>query len=190
MTDEQKKILAQLRAHFRDVPYPGDKNIVRHSCWECDPIRDTFKGKSWEPFLNNPYDLLGYFHREPRLKIRRDCLSLLTGEAFHYFLPLFLAAAVLDPAEADVMTISLTHGFDPGPQPEPAEDSLKSWQHNHDKCKNLLEAMTPEQRRTAAAVFRVLIAVEGDCSIRPNYADAIENLETGKVVGWRLPRPE
>lgn len=190
MKAEHKEILDQLRAHFRDVPYPGDKNIVSHSCWECDPIRDALKGQVWEPFLNNPYDLLGYFNREPRLKIGRDCLPLLTLEAFHYFLPLFLAAAVLDPAEADVMTISLTHWFDPGPQPEPSEDSMKDWQRNHDKSQKLLEAMTPAQRRTAAAVFRVLVAVEGDTPVRPNYADAIENLETGKVVGWRSPRPE
>jgi hypothetical protein len=175
ITEEQRVVLERLERAFAEVPYPGDDKIAKHDCEECEEIRALFAGKHWRDYLYRPFELLGYFPpREPTIRMDRGCLPLLTTEAIHFFLPLFLSATITDPAEADCMIDALP--FDPGIHDKGSSD----WQWSYGRCKALLESMSDDQRQA------VRLAMESiDRGRVPRYADAIENLIAGSPVAWK-----
>src|SRR5437879_13330744 len=69
---------------FAGVPYPGDDNITRcpYNCPECREMGDYFKGRTWTG------------HAVKDLRERHTALLLFTPEAFQYFLPAFMFAAI------------------------------------------------------------------------------------------------
>ena len=71
-------------AAFANVPYPGDNEITRcpYRCRPCQEIADYFKGTTWDS------------HQIDDLRDHHTALSLFTPEAFHYFLPTFMLAAL------------------------------------------------------------------------------------------------
>jgi len=80
-----KTLIVEIKTAFSNVPYPGDSKLVDHSCWECDEIAAQFKGKSWKELLKYSTTWLD-----------RDTafVSLLSPDAYHYFMPLCLIASL------------------------------------------------------------------------------------------------
>lgn len=103
------KVTGELRAAFTDVPYPGDDHIASHPCDECQEVIERFRGKDWKDYSEKPLEL-----------VRNDewCLSLMDPEAFHYFLPLFFLAALLDYNGAGNITEVLPWKFVPEDDPK------------------------------------------------------------------------
>lgn len=101
MTEVQDRVRLrwEIEEAFAAVPYPGDDAIVSHGCWECDEAASAFKGKRWQDYADRPLALVG--------PPNRDALPLLTPQAFRYYLPLALLAAVDLYKEADILTDSI-----------------------------------------------------------------------------------
>jgi hypothetical protein len=97
---EHQEFLIQLRNAFKSVPYPGDDHIVHCSydkewggsidgpCVECSEVVQYFRGK---PQLgHDPKDLSWVAFG----------LQAFTPQAFCYWLPSFIEAAILHPQDA------------------------------------------------------------------------------------------
>lgn len=199
LTEEEKALLRDIREAFAEVPYPGDDRISKKHytvsgipCEECADVRRVFKGKKWRDYFENPYQLLGYFPpRKPTSIIGRDFMPLLGTSAFHYYLPLFLAAMIVEPNEADVMWDGLPGRFDPGRRPDPSvkPEDANLWETKYARCADLIFAMSKAQRSAAAAAIRHLYRDEReDYADRPSPEDAARNLDAGKVMAWMRPR--
>jgi hypothetical protein len=181
LSEKQRGILERIERAFAPVRSPD--YITNHRCWECDDVTRTFLGKKWHDYLYRPYELLGYFApREPTIKVSRDCFPLLTRGAFHYFLPVFLAAMVIDSREADVMIDSMPGQFDPGPPRSPRGDR-KRWELKCEQCEDLIRLMSEDQREAVACALE-FFGPDTD-RIPPTRQDAIENLRAGAVIAWR-----
>ena len=76
---------------WRDVPYPGDGKIFTPESYDDEDIVNYFGGTTWRG--HNPADL----------RAHSSAFTFFTPEAFHYWLPAFMIAAIQDPAEADVI---------------------------------------------------------------------------------------
>ena len=190
-TEEQRILLRDIERAFAPVPYPGHENITKvhfatcgDECKECADVRKVFRGKDWRNYLQHPYELLGYFApRKPTSKIGRDFLPLLMVQAFHYYLPLFLAGMIIDPREADVMLDGIPSHFDPGPKSASSAKDAELWEHRNARCAQLFAAMNEAQRKAAADALRFIFRKEtSDYGIRPSPADAIRNLEAGEII--------
>jgi hypothetical protein len=90
------KIKEQVKSAFAEVPYPGDSNIVQGSSLEAKEIESFLKGKHWEDIT-----LESLRHNPPMDP--SACLSFMTREAFHYYLPAFLIITIDWKHEADVI---------------------------------------------------------------------------------------
>jgi hypothetical protein len=116
-------LIRDIYAAFSNRRYPGDNEIVHCEydarwggklpgpCRECSEVVDYFKGKS--------------NRRLAARKLRGISFALFTlaPQAFLFWLPSFLAAAVRDPREADVVLGSLEFRF------RPPRDSVEArWQ--------------------------------------------------------------
>jgi hypothetical protein len=98
--------------------YPGDENITRctydkkyggkydGSCGECVTIADFFRGKLWRELSAT------------ELRIHGQADILFTVEAYCYYLPAYLTAALRDRQELDVCVDHLSYRF--GPKTEDA----------------------------------------------------------------------
>src|SRR5438270_13812260 len=83
-----QELARQVETAFSDVPYPGDDAIVplydnEPHCDECANLARTFRSKNWQSV---PLEILF---------LERGSLPLFTAEAFRYYLPAFLRAALL-----------------------------------------------------------------------------------------------
>ncbi len=165
---EQQAILQAIEKAFAVVPYPGDDGIVEMHyalcgapCINCVEVRELFVGRHWKDHFQKPYDLLGYFPpREPAIRMCRDSVPLLKDEAFHFWLPLFLSAILLDEDEADLLITSVLGKFCPQTTQNP------SW---------LLLLMTEEQRMITIDVLRPFAGFAHE-------KQALENLRIGVVT--------
>lgn len=195
LTEDERILLREVKLAFADVPYPGDDRITKMHftvsglpCQECEAVRRAFAARKWPDYFEDPYQLLGYFPpRRPTSIIGRDFMPLLRVSAFHYYLPLLLAAMMIDPAEADVMWDGLPGQFDPGRRPDPAvkPEDADSWETKYAYCADLMFAMSPAQRAATAAVIRHLHEGERAAGGEwPSPEDAARNLDAGKVIAW------
>ncbi len=91
-----------IQTAFAEVPYPGDNNITRcpYHCRPCQEITDYFKGKGWEG------------HAVEDLRDHHTALSLITAEAFHYFLPAFMLASLESYNSTDILPDSIRFHFE------------------------------------------------------------------------------
>ncbi len=92
----------RIKTAFAEVLYPGDNNITRcpYRCRPCQEIADYFKGKTWEG------------HGVEDLRDHHTALSLLTPEAFHYFLPAFMLASLESYDKTDILPDSIRFHFE------------------------------------------------------------------------------
>jgi transposase len=184
---------------FTDAPYPGDDRITTVHlsvcgipCLECAEVAAAFAGKDWRDYLERPYELLGYFPpREPVTAIGRDFMPLMTTEAFRYFLPVLLAAMIIDPEQADVLLDGMPSEFDPGSQADDVLGDLVQWRWCHDRARRLLESMSDRERQAVALALRYVQGTNPEADtdrIYPTVNDAIENLLAGAPVAWTRHR--
>jgi hypothetical protein len=85
------ELVRLIEAAWRDVPYPGDGHIIHPGPPDIDDIVDYFAGTTWRG------------HDATDLRCHSAAFSYFTPEAFHYWLPAFMIAAVRDPRSADVI---------------------------------------------------------------------------------------
>lgn len=88
--DERKEIIQEVERSFANTTYPGDDKLVMNpNHYEADDVIQDFKGKRWEEITLE----LAYKHRLS--------LPLFTSEAFRFYLPGLLVAALQAPDEAE-----------------------------------------------------------------------------------------
>ena len=87
---------------FASVPYPGDGNITRcpYNCSECTRVALYFKGKTQAS------------HKEEDLRANHVALSLLTPEAFQYFLPAFMLMSLNSYEKGDIIPDAIRFHFE------------------------------------------------------------------------------
>lgn len=91
------ELIALIEQAFADTVYPGDDKIINGShCEECAGIAEAFIGKRWSSLTDVKF-----------LRRYESALNLMYSEAFRYYLPAFMRAAVIDPKTADVILHSL-----------------------------------------------------------------------------------
>jgi hypothetical protein len=183
---DKKEILETLDRVFPDSPPLRADEITSHFCEECEAIREALAGKKAKDYIRQPYELMGYFNREPKLILSRGCFALLTPRAFVYFLPVFLSAMIIDPREADVMLDSMPSQFDPGPT---NGNFAKVWNHVEQKAREALSLLTPAQREAVAEALEQFVPSEIS-TILPTYSDAVANLRSGEPTAWRKHETE
>ena len=85
------EVIRLIEDAWHDVPYPGDDKIFTPASYDDEDIVNYFGGTTWR--AHTPADL------------RAHCSAFIffTPEAFHYWLPAFMIAAIQDPDEADVV---------------------------------------------------------------------------------------
>jgi hypothetical protein len=85
------EVLRLIHDAWRDVPYPGDDNIFTKDSYDDEDIVNYFGGTTWR-------------NRDPaKLRAHSSAFTFFTPQAFHYWLPAFLIAAIENPEEADVI---------------------------------------------------------------------------------------
>jgi len=86
----------EIELAFTDTPYPGDDNIAGPND---EGTLEYFSGKTWK----------GHSARE--LRKHSSSLYFLTPDAFRYFLPAYMVAAVEQPDEADIISLTIALEF-------------------------------------------------------------------------------
>jgi hypothetical protein len=83
VTDVQRESLeAEIRAAFAGTAHPGEGQIAPHDCDECAELRSAFTTVRWDAM---PHALI---------EANASALTLLSPEAFAYFLPGYLLYAL------------------------------------------------------------------------------------------------
>ena len=112
---------------WREVPYPGDDRIFTPDSYDDEDIVNYFGGTTWRG------------HDPVNLRAHSSAFTFFTPEAFHYWLPAFMIAAIQNPDEADVICDriprSITNKYEP-----------QRWQ-----------LFSPAQRQAVAAYMRFQI---------------------------------
>jgi hypothetical protein len=88
-------VIALIEQAFADTEYPEGAKITNCSwqnCDECAEIAREFEGRTWKTLTDVAF-----------LRRYEAALALMTPEAFRYYLPAFMRAAVIDPKTADVI---------------------------------------------------------------------------------------
>lgn len=116
MSPAMSALVTDIRKAFSNRAMPDRDNITRCSydkkyggaydgpCLECSRMAEFFGSKQW-------FDI-----SVRELRREGDAASLFTREAYCYFLPAYLIAALTDPDEADVLVDGLEFQF--GRKPE------------------------------------------------------------------------
>lgn len=84
-------VIRSIEEAWRGVPYPGDDKIFTPDSYDDEDITNYFRGTTWRG------------HDVVKLRGHRSAFTFFAPEAFHYWLPAFLIAAIENPAEADVI---------------------------------------------------------------------------------------
>jgi hypothetical protein len=104
MTAEE--VIRLIEGAWREVPYPGDDKIVPADSLEFDDIENYFRGTTWRG--HSPIDL----------RCRSAAFTFFTPQAFHYWLPAFMIAAIKNSDEADVVVDYIPRSVSNGGAPQ------------------------------------------------------------------------
>jgi hypothetical protein len=121
-----------IRKAFASSQYPGDNRLVYDnsgSHLECNQVADAFKGKHWADL---PVDFL---------RRHADSMFFFTPEAYRFYLPAYLLAAVLSYRDADVIPNNLVHTFIPPASEGPERERFESRTHGFDAQQRLATKM-------------------------------------------------
>src|SRR6266542_5113172 len=88
---EAAEIICLFDEAWREVPYPGDENIVSPGYYDDEDIVNYFGGTTWRG------------HDPAQLRAHSSAFEFFTPEAFRYWLPAFIIAAIENPEEVDVV---------------------------------------------------------------------------------------
>ena len=117
-------LVSRIRQAFSTRPHPGADNIARCGydkknggtydgpCWECQDMTDYFGHRSWPEV--------------PARELRRhgSADAQFEVDAYCYFLPGFLVAAINSPAELDVCVNHIVYRFGPKPDDDWGQNRL------------------------------------------------------------------
>ena len=117
---------------WRDVGYPGDDRIFTPDSYDDEDIVTYFGGTTWRG------------HRPVDLRAHSSAFTFFTPEAFHYWLPAFMIAAIQSPEEADVVCDRIPSSVDDRYAPQ-------RWR-----------LFSPTQRQAVVAYLRFQIERFGD----------------------------
>lgn len=103
---QQAELVQKIEAAFADAVYPGDDNLVNlyHDdvfCQECAEIHKTFKGRRWQTITK---DVLTRNH---------EAVFLFRPDAYRYYLPAFLIAALRQLKTSDNLPPSTVFSLSP-----------------------------------------------------------------------------
>jgi hypothetical protein len=98
ITDKTRyDLIEKIERAFANTQYPGDENIAnKDHCGECEELYLQFKGKHWSELTDVEF-----------LRYHNAGLSLFNPEAFRFYLPAYMRAALVDRQTADVIVDSL-----------------------------------------------------------------------------------
>lgn len=85
------EVIQLIEDAWREVPYPGDGNIFSPDSYDDEDIVDFFVGTTWRD------------HAPADLRAHSSAFTFFTPEAFHYWFPAFMIAAIKEPEKADVI---------------------------------------------------------------------------------------
>lgn len=137
-------LISQITQAFAHRAYPGDENITRCTydkknggeyagpCGECMDMAAFFRGKQWQSVTAT------------ELRRNGDADCLFTVEAYCYYLPAYLVAALTHPRELDVCLDHLTFRF--GAEPK---DS-----YGNDRLSAIFTALSKQELQTLRAYFK------------------------------------
>jgi len=95
-TERREHLRQRIRDAFRDVPYPGDGNIM-YDGPDPELVQMTFEGRHWKELSNED------------LVIQSSSICVMTPEAFHFYLPAFLLASLGPPEVADFVLTAIEY---------------------------------------------------------------------------------
>jgi len=84
-------VIGLIEGAWQEVPYPGDEKIFTPDSYDDEDIVNYFGGTTWRG------------HSPTDLRCHSSAFTFFTPEAFHYWLPAFMIAAIENPEEADVV---------------------------------------------------------------------------------------
>jgi hypothetical protein len=104
-----RDIALDVEAAFKNVPYPGNDNLIDSSGhWESPEVVEAFRGRHWKDISLDT------------LFTHRLSLSLFSPKAFLFYLPAYLVAALLHSGEVDTLRENVSFLLTPpdsaGPQ--------------------------------------------------------------------------
>ncbi|WP_395739265.1 hypothetical protein [Prosthecobacter sp.] len=85
------EVIQLIEDAWRDAVYPGDSKIFTSESNDDEDITRYFCGTTWRG------------HEPSNLRAHSSAFTFFTPEAFHYWLPAFMIAAITSPWEADVI---------------------------------------------------------------------------------------
>ncbi|MGD1083699.1 MAG: DUF6714 family protein [Verrucomicrobiota bacterium] len=128
------EIIQLIEDAWRDVPYPGDDKIFTPDSYDDEDIVNYFGGTTWRG------------HSPADLRAHSSAFTFFAPEAFHYWLPAFLIAAIQSPEEADVILDYI------------------AWSLGNRYAPERWSLFSPVQRRAVAGYFRFQIERFGDAA--------------------------
>ncbi len=105
--DEAWGIKVKIESAFKDIPYPGDENIVASDYQEALDVAEHFRGVRWMEFKDIPSKFLS-------MRYSGD-IFWLTPKAFQYFLPIYMIQSLIDYKAADLLPGEIVTSFAPPP---------------------------------------------------------------------------
>jgi hypothetical protein len=139
------EVIRQIESSWHEVPYPGDDHISTPASVDDDGITAYFRGTTWRG------------HKPADLRAQSSAFSFFAPEAFHYWLPAFMIAAIEDPGEADAVVRRIPWSLTDGRPPVQ------------------LSLFSPAQRQAVAAYLRFQIERFGDSAW--DESEALRSLE-------------
>lgn len=125
-------VIALIEQAFADTVYPGDDKLINGChCEECAGIAEAFIGKRWLSLTDVKF-----------LRRYESALTLMYPEAFRYYMPAFMRAAVVDPKTADV----IPHGLEFNLMPHHSASS--------EKFIARISGFTPQQKQAIKAYLK------------------------------------
>ena len=85
------EVIQSIEDAWREVVYPGDSKIFTPDPYDDEGITRYFRGTTWRG------------HEPADLRAHSSAFTFFTPEAFHYWFPAFMIAAIQSPEEADVV---------------------------------------------------------------------------------------
>jgi hypothetical protein len=131
------ELIAQIEAAFADACAPAADNISQPT-YDDEGTSAYFRGKTWRG------------HSAKQLRSLDFSLTVMTQEAFTYFLPAFMIADIQSPIEADTIPESLLYHLTP-------DDSFFPRQ-----AQSIISCLTHAQRAAVAAYFRYARMRDGE----------------------------
>lgn len=131
------ELIAHIEAAFADARVPAADNISQPT-YDDEGTSAYFRGKTWRG------------HSARQLRSLDFALTVMTPEAFAYFLPAFMIADIESPIEADTIPESLLFNLTPDAGIFPA------------RAQSIIACLTPAQRAAVAAYFRYARLRDGE----------------------------